>query len=67
MKTFLQNESGAVTIDWVSLTAGILVLGIMLVWGIFNAGVAPLVGTVNGELEAVTIDIPLNPTPNLNP
>ncbi|MEM6971360.1 MAG: hypothetical protein AAF577_01040 [Pseudomonadota bacterium] len=28
MKSFLKNESGAVTIDWVALAAGLLILGV---------------------------------------
>lgn len=33
---FIQNDSGAVTVDWVALTAGILVVGIMTVYAIFD-------------------------------
>ncbi len=40
---FLSDDAGAVTIDWVALTAGILLLGIMVVYAIFNGGVAVLV------------------------
>ena len=47
---FLRDESGAVTIDWVALTAGILLLGIAVVYGIFNSGVSPLVQSINTEL-----------------
>jgi len=31
MKRFLQDETGAVTVDWVVLTAGVVVLGMMIV------------------------------------
>lgn len=47
---FLRDEDGAVTIDWVALTAGILLLGIAVVWAIFRDGVEPLVGTINTNL-----------------
>ena len=47
---FLRDESGAVTIDWVALTAGILLLGIVLVYAIFNNGVASLGSTINSQL-----------------
>lgn len=31
---FLRDDSGAVTLDWVALTAGILLLGIAVVYGV---------------------------------
>ncbi|MGF1551372.1 MAG: Flp family type IVb pilin [Paracoccaceae bacterium] len=36
MKKFLNNESGAVTIDWVALAAGLLILGIGIVGFLAN-------------------------------
>ncbi len=39
---FLRDDDGAVTIDWVALTAGILLLGIAVVYGVFEGGVKPL-------------------------
>jgi hypothetical protein len=33
---FWSDESGAVTIDWVTLTAGILILGIVVVFAVMN-------------------------------
>ena len=55
---FLRDESGAVTIDWVALTAGILLLGIAVVYGIFNAGVTPLVQDINSALSSATSTAP---------
>lgn len=63
---FLNDESGAVTIDWVALTAGILLLGIALVYGIFNGGVAPLVTSINSNL-AGAVSVNTGTAPNLNP
>ena len=55
---FLRDESGAVTIDWVALTAGILLLGITLVYAIFNNGVGSLATNINSNLTAAgAIDI----------
>ena len=48
---FLNDDTGAVTIDWVALTAGILLLGIMVIYAIFNNGVANLVSNINSTLE----------------
>ena len=62
---FLGDDTGAVTIDWVALTAGVLLLGIMVVYAIFNNGVSSLVSNVNSTLRTVssnvsigTIDLP---------
>jgi hypothetical protein len=49
---FLCDDSGAVTIDWVALTAGILLLGIAVVYGIFNGGVGPLKDSINASLSS---------------
>ena len=54
---FLSDDTGAVTIDWVALTAGILLLGIMVVYAIFNNGVASLVANINDTLSNVTTNI----------
>ena len=48
---FLRDDSGAVTIDWVALTAGILLLGIVLVYAIFNNGVSNLGTVINSQLS----------------
>ncbi len=63
---FLGDDAGAVTIDWVALTSGILLLGIMVVYAIFNGGVADLVSNVNSTLASVTTDLDTGPAPNLN-
>jgi len=64
---FLKDESGAVTIDWVALTAGILLLGIALVYGIFNQGVNPLKNAINTELSTAVADVSTGTAPALNP
>ena len=60
---FLRDESGAITIDWVALTAGILLLGIVLVYAIFNNGVANLGSTINSQLSNAgsTVTVPTTP------
>ncbi len=54
---FLSDDAGAVTIDWVALTAGVLLLGILVVYAIFNNGVSTLVSNVNSTLEGVTTNV----------
>ncbi len=61
---FLSDDAGAVTIDWVALTAGILLLGIMVVYAIFNGGVATLVTNINTTLSGVTTSVSLPSTPS---
>jgi hypothetical protein len=63
---FLSADAGAVTIDWVALGSAILLLGIMVVYSIFNNGVSTLVSNVNSTLEGVSTDINIGPAPNLN-
>ncbi len=50
---FLIDDTGAVTIDWVALTAGVLLLGIMVVYAIFNQGVSGLVKNINSTLQGL--------------
>jgi hypothetical protein len=45
MMNFLNNESGAVTIDWVALAAGLLILGVAIV------------GLLTNELQTVIVAI----------
>lgn len=56
LRKFIGDETGAVTIDWVALTAGILLLGIAVVYGVFEGGVKPLTASINGHLsQAVSV------------
>ena len=54
---FLGDETGAVTIDWVALTAGILLLGIAVVYGIFEGGVSSLTTSINSNLSTA-VNVP---------
>lgn len=62
---FQSDERGAVTIDWVALTAGILLLGMMVVYAIFNTGVSDIVASMNSEL-GLDLDIDVGTAPNIN-
>jgi Flp pilus assembly pilin Flp len=55
---FLGDDAGAVTIDWVTLTAGIIMLGLVTVFAIYNNGVSPLVSEINSTLSTMTISVP---------
>ena len=64
---FLSDDAGAVTIDWVALTAGVLLLGIMVVYAIFNNGVSTLVSNVNSTLSGVSTNVSVGSIDNFNP
>lgn len=54
LQNFIRDEAGAVTIDWVALTAGILLLGIAVVYAIFgSSGVGSVVSEIQSELTNV--------------
>ena len=49
-KTFRNDEDGAVTVDWVVLTAAIVGLGIA-VYGVISGGIEDLSNDINTELK----------------
>lgn len=57
VQKFIACDSGAITIDWVAITAGILVLGMIAVFTIFRTGVSDLVSSVNAVPESAAFDI----------
>lgn len=60
IRQFASNESGAVTVDWVALTAAVVVIGIALVYAVFGTGsdgVAGLVDNLAGELGTAASNI----------
>jgi len=54
IKTFAADESGAVTVDWVVLTAAIVGLGIAVVTSV-RTGVNDLAGDINTSLAGATV------------
>ncbi|MBF9034091.1 hypothetical protein HKCCE2091_07555 [Rhodobacterales bacterium HKCCE2091] len=51
-KNFVASESGAVTVDWVVLTAAIVGLG-LAVMAVVSGGVADLSGDISTELTGM--------------
>lgn len=49
IKTFSADESGAVTVDWVVLTAALVGLG-LAVMGVISGGIQSLSNDINGVL-----------------
>lgn len=59
-RLLLNDERGAVTIDWVTLTAGILLFGIMIVYSVMNDSAGYLMDefeTLNARYSADAIDV----------
>lgn len=48
-KTFKSDESGAVTVDWVVLTAAIVALGVAVLTSV-SSGTTALADKISGEL-----------------
>ena len=64
---FLADHRGAVTIDWVALSAGVLLLGVTTVYGVFGAGLSGAIADTNGTLIAASsFDFGPRPTINFN-
>lgn len=51
MNKFIANDSGAVTVDWVVLTAGLVGLGLATM-AVVSTGVQDTSGDIQGQLEA---------------
>lgn len=49
--SFLSDESGAVTVDWVVLTAALVGLGLAVI-SVVSTGLEDLSGDIQGQLEA---------------
>ena len=59
-RLLLNDERGAITIDWVTLTAGILLFGIMIVYSVMNDSAGYLMDefeTLNARYSADAIDV----------
>ena len=59
-RLLLNDECGAITIDWVTLTAGILLFGIMIVYSVMNDSAGYLMDefeTLNARYSADAIDV----------
>ncbi|MEY8097033.1 Flp family type IVb pilin [Falsihalocynthiibacter sp. S25ZX9] len=55
IKNFANDESGAVTVDWVVLTAAIVGLGVAVLATVKD-GVTTLSETISTEVGAITVD-----------
>ena len=54
IKSFAANESGAVTVDWVVLTAAIVGLGIAVISSV-RTGTSTLAGNIENALTSASV------------
>lgn len=54
IKNFISNESGAVTVDWVVLTAAIVGLGLAVVTSV-RSGVSSLGSSISTSLSSASV------------
>ncbi|MFQ5566478.1 MAG: hypothetical protein ACE5EU_08965 [Paracoccaceae bacterium] len=66
LRCFCGDDTGAVSVDWVALTSAMLLLGIMVVYAIFNVGVSSLTGNINNTLAATRTTVDIGSAPTLN-
>jgi Flp pilus assembly pilin Flp len=57
IKSFAANESGAVTVDWVVLTAAIVGLGIAVIASV-RTGTSNLAGSIQTSLTSASVSLP---------
>jgi uncharacterized membrane protein YcfT len=56
IRYFAHDERGAVTVDWVALTAGLLILGIVVVYAVMNNATGQIMDdfdTLNVEIDSL--------------
>ncbi len=59
-RLFLNDERGAVAVDWVTLTAGVLLFGIMVIYTVMNDSAGYLMDefeVLNAQYAADAIDV----------
>ena len=64
---FLSDDAGAVTVDWIALTSGVLIVGVIVVYAIYNNGVASAVMGIDSTLVSVSTDLDVGTIINQNP
>ena len=61
---FVKDTSGAVAIDWVALAAGVLMVGIALVYAVYTNGVADLTRSLNSAMVSIDAGIDTGAAPS---
>ncbi len=64
---FLSDDAGAVTVDWIALTSGVLIVAIIAVYAIYNNGVISVVAGIDSTIVSVSTDLDAGTLVNQNP
>lgn len=59
------DENGAAMADWVSLVSALLLLGLVVVYSVYNVGVASVALQVESALDDVRVAADVGAAPNL--
>ena len=51
-RRWIDDESGAITTDWVALTSALVVVGIATIYSLFFYGWDPVTDRVNAQIES---------------
>ena len=63
---FLCEDAGAITVDWLPLTFGAMISGLIVLFSIFNNGVGPVVEGSEAVLQSVVSALDPGPSPDIN-
>jgi hypothetical protein len=61
LKNFLFDDDGMVTVEWVAISAAIVVGGIAIAWAVLDS-LDPAAATIGGTLDGVAGTAPTAPT-----
>ena len=67
LENFIGDDAGAVTVDWIVLTSGILLVGIVTIYAIYWTGVSSLVTEVGLRSVSFLSDLEPGEAPEVNP
>ncbi len=62
----LGDESGAVTIEWVTLAAGVLLAGLVALFSVYLNGATPLGNNMSRTMSEINQGMSAGPPPALN-
>lgn len=62
-RRFWEDTSGAVTVDWVALAAGVLVVGITVVYALYTDGIGELTKSLNSAMSSIDAGIDTGDAP----
>lgn len=64
LRKLVHDESGAAMVDWVSLVSALLLLGLVVVYSVYNVGVASVALQVESALDDVQVAADVGAVPD---